>query len=281
MPRPSSRIWNGGPPIFRPSGGLGAPVFLAGEGGVTGNPTFLRDGVPLGTGHALLDDPWLVPNQGLDVAAISLGPSISAGTDGAVSLVSDDMAPDRAVSLYRGSKGPHETYHRGFSLTTPRAAWRLSFLFDESLDKEGFNTTALPDEIFADGEEFRGHARVRSSRTRLIRQLDPVSRLTLEYHNGRKTKDDLPAWGVDHQETWSAGAAATMESRMSSWRWRAILHAEQRDTRFGDRPTAAGPASDARLIETTRQGLVLDWVFDPVAADSLGRVRASPEFSVA
>ena len=260
------------------AGGLGAPVFLAGEGCVTGNPTFLRDGVPLGTGHALLDDPWLIPNQGLDVAGISLGPSLSAGTDGAVSLVSADTAPDRAVSLYRGSKGPHETYHRGFSLSTPRAAWRLAFLFDESLDKEGFNTTADPDEIFADGEEFRGHAMVRSSSTRLTRQLDPVSRLTLEYHTGRKTRDDLPVWGVDHQEIWSAGGAATMESRLSSWRWRAILHAEQRDTRFGDRPTAAGPASDARLIETSRQGLVLDWVFDPVAADSLGRVRAFRNF---
>jgi hypothetical protein len=69
-----------------------------------------------------------------------------------------------------------------------------------------------------------------------------------------------------------------MESRLSSWRWRAILHSEQRDTRFGDRPTAAGPASDARLIETSRQGLILDWVLAPVAQDSLSRVRAARTF---
>lgn len=256
-------------------GGHGSPILLLGEAGTTSQPAFTRDGIPLGTGHALVDDPWLVSNQGVQVAEVSLGPSLVTGAGSFVNVATMDATPDRAVGIYRGLKGPHETYHRGFSLLTAQAAWRVGFEFDESLDNEGYNTSLDPDYIFDNTEGFRGHAKIRSSRTRLERRLDAETGLVLEYSTGRKTKDDLPAWGADHQEIWATGTAATLRSRLGDWRWRAIIHSEQRDTRFGDRPTAAGIAEDSRFLESTRQGVILDLVADPAEPDSTGQTGRS------
>lgn len=259
-------------------GGLGAPVVILGEAGQGPTPQMERDGVPLGTGHSLLDDPWLVPTQGMLLGHQSMGPDLRTGTDGLLALETDDRSPESALSLYRGVKGPHETYHRGFSLLTPRAAWRLAFEFDESLDQEGYNFTSDPDFVFNSEETFRGHAKVRSSRARLIRQVDPETSLALEYSMGRKTKDELPSWGAEHQETWSTGTAATMKSRAGPWLWRSVVFQENRDSRWGDRPDGGGFADESRLLESTRQGIHLDLIAAGAPVDSSGAILQRESF---
>jgi hypothetical protein len=252
-------------------GGLGSSVVILGEGGSGGGPTFERDGVPLGTGHIMADDPWLVSNQGQKVSHSDLGLDLRTGADGTVSLVTDDRTPGRALSIYRGLKGPHESYHRGISLLTPRAAWRVGFEFDESIDNEGYNFSENPDAVFRSETPFPGHAKVRGSRTRMIRNLDDESSLALEYSTGRKTKDSLPAMGAEHQEIWDTGAAATMKSRAGRWLWRGVVHHSGRDVLWGDRgdPTSAG--LESRLLETSRDGVALDLV--STAADSDSTVK--------
>lgn len=246
-------------------GGLGSPVVILGEASTSAVPAFERDGVPLGTGHALADDPWLVSSLGLRPGRMTMGPDLRSGQDGLISLVTDDAHPGQAYSIYRGTKGPHETYQRGISLLTPRAAWRVGFDFDESLDQEGYNFTTEPDALFRAEEDFPGHAKVRVSRTRLVRNLDVDNSLALEYSTGRLTRDALPAWGADHREVWDAGAAATVRFRTAGWRSRAVFFWNSRDVRWGDRPTSSGAAAGSRLLETTREGLSLD--LTPAAAE--------------
>ena len=249
-------------------GGLGAPIVILGEAGTTPVPAFERDGIPLGTGHVLTDDPWLVGNQGLFVQRHQKGPDPGTGEDGLVSLATEDLSPGKALSVYRGLKGPHETYQRGISLLTPQAAWRLSFEFEEVLDNEGYNFSGEPDGVFRQEEMFPGHAKVRMSRTRLIRRLDPRTSLALEYSMGRKTKDSLPSLGAEHQEIWATGMAATMQSGTGDWLWRLVLHGASRDVRWGDRGDASGPATDSRLLETIRDGVSFDLVPAAAARDT-------------
>ena len=260
-------------------GGLGAAAVIFGEAGTSGNPVFERDGVPLGTGHSLADDPWLVSNQGLNVNYQQKGLDLRTGADGLISLVTDDQAPDRALSLYRGVKGPHETYHRGISLLTPKVAWRLAFDFDESLDNEAYNFSDDPDHVFREDVPFPGHAKVRSSRARFIRNLSPQSSLAMEYSTGRKTKDTLPAWGAEHQEIWNTGAAAVMKARTGSWQWRTVLHWDSRDVQWGDRPLPTGPAAETRLLETAREGIAIDLVSSAALPDSSKMARLGNAFA--
>ena len=55
--------------------------------------------------------------------------------------VTPDSLGDRAMSSYRGVKGNHETYYRGVTLRTPRAAWRADFTFALSGKKNGLRRT--------------------------------------------------------------------------------------------------------------------------------------------
>ena len=251
-------------------GGLGAPLILLDEGGTTSQPLFMRDGIPVGTGHVLADDPWLVPVQGLQLRSPVAGYDGWGGMGGAIDLTQIDAQPDKAISVYRGTKGPHETYLRGVHLLTPRAAWRLNFSFEESLDQEGYNYTDLPDDIFlgSDPDQFPGHGKMRQGSGRLIRQLGDSQELTVQFGTARKTKDSLPALGVEHQEIWGENLAVSAGGGHDLGRWRAAMFWNNRDVQLGDRGTYAGPDPSARLLESSREGLLLELGDDPAARES-------------
>jgi len=243
-------------------GGLGAPAVILGDVGTAWNPLVLRDGIPIGTGHILTDDPWLIPTEGLSVDESGAGADGWGGTGGVLSLRSEDATPDRAVSAYRGAKGKHETYFRSIHLLTPRAAWRAAFEFEESLDIEGYNFSGLPDDEFTDGgtNEFPGHSRVRQSRTRLFRELDRDNRLIVEYTNGRLTKDSLPAYGAEHLELWDDGLAVTMQAGLGGTRLHTSLFLRNRDVIWGDRGDDVTVGEGSRKLETGREGVSLELV---------------------
>ncbi|MEN8006424.1 MAG: ECF transporter S component [Candidatus Krumholzibacteriota bacterium] len=240
-------------------GGLGASAMVIGEAGTSRSPMFVRDGIPVGTGHVLADDPVLVPTEGLVQQLDGMGTDRWGGTGGLVNLTTMDPDPGKAVSAYRGIKGNHESYFRAVHVLTPAAAWRAAFEFEESVDNEGYNFTEDPDDLFLNSrpDGFPGHGKVRQSRTRLFRNLDDENRLAVEYSNGRKTKDSLPVLGADQQEVWDDGIAATMTTHTGSWRWQSSLFWKNRDLEWGDRDTLAVD-SERRKIETGREGLSLE-----------------------
>jgi uncharacterized membrane protein len=245
-------------------GGLGSLTMVLGEANTSAVPLILRDGIPQGTGHRMADDPGLVSNQSLVFVQQTFGRDGAGGTDGVLNLGTDEKDMTKAISFYRGIKGPHETYMRGISLLTPKTAWRVGFEFDETLDREGYNTTELPDEVFHDGNEFRGHASIRRSRTRLIRHLNEDNSLSLEYSTGRKTKNDLPAIGAEHQEIWNDGAAATAKGRSGALAWRTSLFWNSRTVEWGDIQSGTSATNDRRKLESAREGLVVDLIRSPV-----------------
>jgi len=238
-------------------GGLGASAVLLGEAGTSWSPLFVRDGIPLGTGHILTDDPWLLSTAGLSAERISFGQDGFGGTGGLVRTQTVDNQPDQAVSGYRGAKGPHQSYFRSIYLLTPKTAWRAGFEFEESLDIEGYNFTTLPDADFAAASEngFPGHSRVRQSRARLFRDLDPDNSFVLEYGTGRLTKDSLPVYGADHLELWDSSLATTMRSRWGRWQMDTHLYWRNRDAIWGSRSVAATVGVDRRHLDVGREGL--------------------------
>jgi len=240
-------------------GGLGASAVVLGEAGTSYSPMFLRDGIPVGTGHVLADDPVLVPTEGLVLRDGGMGADGWGGTGGLIRLETEDPDPGKAVSAYRGVKGNHETYFRAIHILTPEAAWRAAFEFEESLDHEGYNFTDQPDEIFQESnpDGFAGHGKVRQSRTRLFRRMDQDNHLVVEYSNGRKTKDSLPALGAEQQEVWDDGIAATMTARTGSVNWRTSVFWKNRDIEWGDRDTV-GVDRTRRKVETGREGVSFD-----------------------
>ncbi len=241
-------------------GGVGAPAVVLGEAGTSWNPLFTRDGIPVGTGHVMTDDPWLVPTEGLLVDELGHGPDGWGGSGGLVAMRTEDPDPGKAVSAYRGVKGKHESYFRAIHLLTPKAAWRAAFEFEESLDIEGYNFTEEPDENFAAASEFPfpGHSRVRQSRARLFRELTENDQLVVEYTNGRLTKDSLPVYGAEHLELWDDGLAATMQAGLGEWRLDTSLFWRNRDVKWGDRSSTAVTGVNSRKLETGREGMTLD-----------------------
>jgi hypothetical protein len=239
-------------------GGLGAPVMVLGAAGSSTRPLFVRDGIPLGTGHALADDSWLMPLQG-SVPRYSLyGNDGWGGSGGRIDLDLDDPDPEHAMSVYRGRKGTHETYQRGVSLLSPRADWRLGFDFEESLDIEGYNFTELSEGVFRSAEDFPGHAKIRASHTSLTHRLDEDSRLTFHYQTGRKTRDSAPAWGAEHQEIWDTGIGVRAEGRRGPWNWGTTWFWNDRDVMWGDRLAFGGGSGDLRILETAREGAAIE-----------------------
>ena len=240
-------------------GGLGAPAVVLGEATTSPVPMLTRDGIPVGTGHVLADDPSLVPTEALVARDKGMGADGWGGTGGLVALDTEDPDPGKAVSAYRGVKGPHETYFRSINVLTPQAAWRAAFEFEESLDNEGYNYTDAPDEVFVQTrpDGFPGQGKIRQSRTRIFRRLDEENQLVVEYANGRKTKDGLPALGADQMEVWDDGIAATLTARTGDWRWRTALFWKNRDVEWGDRDTLS-VGNERRKVETGREGLTVD-----------------------
>lgn len=253
--------WLGWNSRFAPviDGGLGAPAVVLGEASTASNPLFVRDGIPVGTGHVLADDPWLVPTAGLVFSQVRDGRDGWGGQGGLVEMQTEDPDPGKAVSAYRGTKGKHESYYRSIHLLTPKAAWRAGFEFEESLDVESYDFAPSGGALAGGlGNPFPGHSRVRQSRTRLFRNLAPGDHLVVEYTNGRLTKDTLPAYGEEHLELWDDGLAATMQARLSSWQLQTSLFWRNRDVVWGARADAAVVGEDSRKLETGREGWRLD-----------------------
>lgn len=241
-------------------GGTAAQARLVGEAGASAMPLVVRDGVPLGTGHVLADDAWLVGIEGSNIAAAGLGADGWGGTGGLVTLTARDDEPARAISSYRGIKGEHESYYRGADFLTPRADWRVRFDFEESLDNEGYNHTTRDDAVFkarrADG--FTGQGKVRQSRTLVSRAFPDGSELSVEIGTGRRTRDDLPSLGAGSLESWDRTAAVRMRWLRGGWDLRPVLYWVERDVAWAPRPENIGDALDMRLLETGRQGVRLE-----------------------
>jgi hypothetical protein len=265
-------------------GGTAAQARLVGEAGTSAMPLVVRDGVPLGTGHVLADDVWLVGIEGSVVAAGGLGADGWGGTGGLVTLTARDDEPARAISSYRGIRGKHESYYRGVDFLTPRADWRVRFDFEESLDNEGYNHTTLDDESFADrrADRFTGQGKVRQSRTQVSRAFPDGSELSVEVGSGRRTRDDLPSLGAGSLESWDRSAAVRMRWLRGAWDLRPVLYWVERDVAWAPRPESLGAPLDMRLLETGRQGLRFDVrrrtaSADTAAADStLAHARVRP-----
>lgn len=240
-------------------GGVGGAARLLGEAGATSSPLVVRDDVPVGTGHVLADDLWLVGREGVAVQAAGLGADGWGGTSGLVTLARLDVDPAQAVSTYRGIKGRHESYYRGVDLLSPRADWRLGFTFEESLDNEGYNHTTLDDDVFASLSPggFTGEGKVRQSRTRVERLL-PQGSLSVEFGTGRLTRDELPALDAGHLEAWDRNAAVRMRWLTGPWELRPVLFWNERDVQWGGRWVGTTPATNLRLLESGRQGVRVD-----------------------
>ncbi len=241
-------------------GGTGAQARLVGEAGTSAMPLVVRDGVPLGTGHVLADDAWLVGIEGSRPAAGGLGRDGWGGTGGVVHLAARDDEPARAVSSYRGIKGRHESYYRGVDFLTPRADWRVRFDFEESLDNEGYNHTTLDDELYRGnrGDGFTGQGKVRQSRALVSRAFRDGGELAVEVGAGRRTRDDLPSLEAGSLEAWDRTASVRMRWLRGAWDLRPVLYWVERDVQWGQRWDDTRPPADLRLLETGRQGLRLD-----------------------
>ncbi len=240
-------------------GGLGATARILGEYSTSPRPLLMRAGIPLGTGHVLADDPGLVPLAGMTPDSLAFGLDPWGGSGGWIDLARRDREPGDAFTSYQGAKGRHETYMRSLQLLTPQAPWRLGFEYQENLDKEGYNFTDLPGEVFdpvPDDEDFPGHARLRQSHVRLSRNLDAGSRLDVDYDYGRKTKDLVPALVADHQEIWADGISVDMHGGSGRLGVRTAVFWRNRDVRFRDNTTSTDTFS--RLVATGREGFLFE-----------------------
>lgn len=255
---------------------VGGPAVILGEAGSDPVPLVTVDGVPWNLGHALVDDPWLLPSQGLDLAADTWYEAAGGGTSGALRLETHDPEPDKASSQYRGVKGKHESYMRAVHVLTARASWRAGFAFEESMDQEVYNYSDQSDGVWnSQTEEFPGHGRVRQSRVRLEKHQEDGQFLRLDLTNGRKSKDDVPAWDAEHAEVWSRGVAATWRANHGRVAARTILHWGDRDVQWGEKPQSGADIFPNRKVEVQREGVTVDvWRRDD--DDTLGAVVEDP-----
>ncbi len=231
-------------------GGLGASLVLLDEAGTSPWPRFLRDGLPLGTGHRWADSPWLVATAGLALTGLEGGLDGWGGTDGAVVLAEAGGRGGEMVADTRWFKGDHETYLRYLALRTPDAPWRLRFDFQENLDQLGYDQT--PGGRF-DAVPRAGESKFRSGRGTLTRQLADGSAATLEVETIRQHKTALPVLDVRHREVWGDRAAVTWRQGTAAGRLRASLFWTQRDVQ----DTPADGALAPRKLESRRDGALL------------------------
>jgi hypothetical protein len=191
-----------GPWLVRSDGGFGSRLVLCGEAGTSPAPLFLRDGVPVGTGHRWADDPWVVPLTGLTVTSLSLGADGWGGSAGAVRLDTDDSRPEQTIADTRFYKGSHETYLRSVDFRTSRAPWQPRFDFEETLDQEGYDFRVPGDARFT-GLPALGESKFRCGRGSLERWLPRGEHLRVQIETLRKHKTGLPSSYVNHEELWS------------------------------------------------------------------------------
>jgi len=210
-------------------GGLGGAVYLAGEPGTSFQPLVSRDGIPLGIGHRYLDDIEAVAITGQTMRATNLGFDRSGGLAGTVDLEPYDPVPDRDLADTRWYKGKHETYLRDLHFLTANAPWRFGFDYQEILDNEGYDFRVDGESRYSQRGDpldpsFWGHAKFRSGRGILQRDLGSAGVVTMSLENVRKLKSALPAYDMDHQDLWVnraaldwRGQAATTPIRVGLW----------------------------------------------------------------
>lgn len=210
-------------------GGLGSAVHYFGEPGTAAGPRWTRDGLPLGTGHRYLDDPEALVKAGRAVHPVSFGLAVDGGLTGTVDLVARDPTADRDLVDTRWYKGAHETYLRDVLFLTAAARWRLGFAFGEVLDNEGYDFRTPGETRYAELEDpfqltFPGHAKLRSGRGLVQRDLGEAGMVSLALENVRKLKSAWPAYGLEHQDLWTnratldwRGPAAGRAARLAFW----------------------------------------------------------------
>jgi hypothetical protein len=239
-------------------GGQGAAVHYFGEPGTAIGPRWQRDGLPLDLGHRFLDDPEALVIAGRNVLSSGFGLAADGGLGGAIELVQRDATPDRDHLDTRWFKGPHETYLRDIHWLTAAATWRLGFAFGEQLDNEGYDFRtpgetryALLDDPFSTA--FIGHAKLRSGRGLVQRDLGEAGTVTLSLENVRKLKSALPAYGLEHQDLWTTRAALDWRGPAGGAPGRLAVWMLDSDVDWNRR------RSSYRKLEGSTTGLVASW----------------------
>ena len=239
-------------------GGFGARMLILHEPGASGNPIFLRDGIPLGTGHRWTDDPWIVSITGRSLETGGYGNDGWAGDNGAVLLNPAESDTSVAVVETRFFKGNHETYLRSISVRTPKAPWRFRLDFEELVDQKGYDYR-VPDDPRILTANRLGESKYRSSRAALTRSLADGRMLELAYERIRKHKTGIPVDSLIHEEIWADNAALTWRDRTPLGSVRTSLFLSGSDVE----------RSDGRKLESLREGTLVE-----IEGDSGRRIRA-------
>ncbi len=239
---PTATLWT---PVA--DGGFGSRLMLLNEPGTAYGPLYLRDGLPVGTGHRWADDPRTVAITGRRPIVLGYGGDGWGGTGGALELAPAETDSTIAVADTRFFKGDHETYLRSVAFRTPRAPWRVRFEFEELLDQQGYDFR-VPGDPRSFSASSLGESRFRSSRIMLRRALPDGATLDLAYGSVRKHKTGIPADSLMHEEIWSDDASLT-------WRDRTALGSVRASLFF----TGADVERDGgRKVETLREGALLE-----------------------
>jgi hypothetical protein len=247
-------------------GGQGAAVWWFGEPGTSPTPQLMRDGLPLQIGHRYLDDPEAIGTAGFSLAPWDFGLSAAdGGVGGVVALDGRDPTPSQDLTDTRWFTGPHETYLRTLHLKTANAPWRIDFAFYELLDNEGYDFRTSAEQRYPEFDQFAsttfwGHAKFRTGRGRLTRDLGAAGTLSVAVENLRKLKKGLPVYDRTHQDLWTTRmdldwrtSAAGRPARLAFWTLATDVDWD-RDRSGGD--------GYRRKQEGTREGLH-GWWGDP------------------
>lgn len=227
-------------------GGFGSRLAIRHEPGA-GGPVFLRDGVPVGTGHRWADDPWTVAITGRSPRVLGYGDDGWGGDGGVIDLLPAETDTSVAVVDTRFFKGNHETYLRSVSARTPMAVWRFRLDFEELLDQQGYDHR-VPGES---GQVFAsrlGESKFRSSRVGLVRSIADGGSLELSYERVRKHKTGIPADSLLHEEIWADNAVLTWRDRTALGEVRTSIFVSGADVER-DR---------TRKLETLREGALVE-----------------------
>jgi len=244
-------------------GGQGAAAVLLAEPATSPMPRLVRDGLPLQIGHRYLDDPEAIATTGQRFGQVSFGLDARSGAAaGVVELVRDDPAPAHDLTDTRWFKGPHESYLRTLQLLTADAPWRVGFDFYELLDNEGYDFRIAQESRYPEfdqpsGDAFWGHAKFRSGRGTLQRDLGAAGDLTIGLENVRKLKKALPAYGLQHQDLWTTRMDLDWRTRAADRPGRLAFWSLVTDVDW-DRDQEGG-GGHRRLQEGTYQGVLAAW----------------------
>ncbi|MBU1674596.1 TonB-dependent receptor, partial [bacterium] len=221
-------------------GAFGASLLFVDEAGDDPQPSFSRDGIPLGTGHRWADDPWAVSLSGVELTGIASGPDRWGASAPAIALTSTAPATDAATTDTRFTKGSDDSYLRRVSFRTPVAPWSLRFDFDELIDQ-------LPEDDLV-GAANRHESKFRSARASVSRRMSDGTRLELTHERIRKHKTVLPVHDALHQELWAQRTSLAWRGETPVGRLQAAVFVNGADVEW-DR---------ARKLEIAREGVQVE-----------------------